>query len=101
MKTMCKRILTMVLALLLAAAFPVSVAADVWIPPDDNVNETLLMSPYFQNDCKALNAFVSNYVEANLREFNSSRFMKTAERSTIWSLRWCFQKIRPCTTPWR
>ena len=72
MKTMCKRILTMVLALLLAAAFPVSVAADVWIPPDDNVNETLLMSPYFQNDCKALNAFVSNYVEANLREFNSS-----------------------------
>ena len=72
MKTMCKRILTMVLALLLAAAFPVSVAADVWIPPDDNVNETLLMSPYFQNDCKALNAFVSNYVEANLREFDSS-----------------------------
>lgn len=70
MKKVWKRLLTLGLALLLAAAFPMTVAADVWIPPDDNVNEALLMSPYFENDCKAINAFVSNYVEANLKEYS-------------------------------
>ena len=83
MKTMWKRMLTMALALLLAAAFPMHVAADVWIPPDDNVNENLLYSIYSEKDCLALNAFVSNYVEANLREFNSSTTDSVAIAATL------------------
>lgn len=82
MKT-CKRILTLVLALLIAAAFPVSAAADAWIPPDDLTNEHILSMVYNNGDCRALNAFVSNYVEANLPEFESGTSDDVAIAATL------------------
>lgn len=70
MKKLGRRILTLALALILAAA-PLTAAADVWIPPDDGMNETLVDSVYQSGECKTLNAFVSNYAEANVKYFDS------------------------------
>lgn len=82
MKT-CKRILTLALALLIAAAFPVSAAADAWIPPDDLTNNYILSMTYNNGECLALNAFVSNYVEANLPEFESGTSDDVAIAGTL------------------
>lgn len=83
MKKMGKRILMLVLALVLAAACPLTVAADVWIPPDNNVNYILMESPYNDGVCRTLNAFVSNYVEANLKEFDEDSPDSTAIAATL------------------
>lgn len=65
----CKRILTLVLALLLMAAMPMAARADAWIPPDSMANLYLVSVFYDYNECAALNYFVSNYVEANLEDY--------------------------------
>ena len=70
MKT-CKRILTLVMALLLMAAMPMTARADAWIPPDSMANLYLVSVYYDYNDCTALNYFISNYVEANLKEYQT------------------------------
>lgn len=82
MKKMGKRILVLALALMLAVC-PLTVAADVWIPPDDNVNYTLMDSVYNEGVCRTLNAFVSNYVEANLQEFDEDTPDSTAIAATL------------------
>ena len=68
MKT-CKRILTLVMALLLMAAMPMTARADAWIPPDSMANLYLVSVYYDYNDCTELNYFVSNYVEANVKDY--------------------------------
>ncbi len=67
-----KRMMLLVLAVLLAAALPLNAAADAWIPPDTEANSYLQGLNYYYNDCFGLNAFVSNYVEANVKEFEVS-----------------------------
>ena len=65
----CKRILTLALALLLMAVLPMAARADAWIPPDSMANLYLVSVYYDYNDCAALNYFVSNYVEANVKDY--------------------------------
>lgn len=83
MKKASERILAMVLALILAAAFPLAAAADAWIPPDNNMNYALMESVYNEDACRALNAFVSNYVEANLKEFSEDSPDSTVIAATL------------------
>ena len=64
-----KKLFAMLLAVLLASALPLRVRADVWIPPDDMTNEYILSAPYVEGDCYVINAFVSNFAEANLTDY--------------------------------
>ncbi len=66
-----KKLVALVLVCLLAALLPLSVAADAWIPPDEKVNMYLLSAVHDNDYCTALNAFVSNYAEANMSAYTT------------------------------
>lgn len=70
MKT-CRKILSLALALVLCAVLVVPAGADAWIPPDDHFNYYVQSLPYNSGSCAALNAFLSNYAEANLQHYDS------------------------------
>lgn len=67
MRKTTRRFLCFAFACLFVFSAAVSASADAWIPPDDNsCNENLLNSCNMQEQCRALNVFVSNYIEAGV-----------------------------------
>lgn len=65
------KVLSLLLCGLLVFLAVCPVAADAWIPPDDDFNMSLMESPHEENACRALNVFASNYVEVNVIDYES------------------------------
>lgn len=70
MRKTTKRLLCLLFTCLFVFSISVSAAADAWLPPDDELcNMNLLNSCYEQEKCRALNVFVSNYIEAGISNY--------------------------------
>ncbi len=67
-----RRALRILPAAALILALTVPAFADVWIPPDENMNMSLVGAPWDEEDCKPLNIFLSNYIEAGLLDFEDN-----------------------------
>ncbi|MCQ2418563.1 MAG: hypothetical protein MJ085_02145 [Clostridia bacterium] len=77
-----RRFLCLLFACLFAFSAAISAAADAWIPPDD-CNIHLIDSCYYKDECRALNVFVSNYIEANVQNFSASSPVSAAINGTL------------------
>ncbi|MBQ4562045.1 MAG: hypothetical protein IJA55_06970 [Clostridia bacterium] len=66
-----KKIITVLITMLiLFSCTLLPICADAWIPPDDTVNENLLTLS--DSARKAVNIFLSNYIETGIISFDSS-----------------------------
>lgn len=70
---MKRKLLALLLALLLCLTAPLSVAADAYIPPETPVSSgyDILNAHKRNGTCKALNTFLSNFVEIALNSYDS------------------------------
>lgn len=69
---MKRRILALVLALLLCAAFPICASADAYIPPAYSPPYDITSAHWDNGTCSALNTFLSNFVEVNLQDYTAA-----------------------------
>jgi len=67
-----KRIVPLLLVMCLIISLSLVARADMWVPPDENYNHYLVDLPNQDGKCKALNSFLSNYVEANVSEWDTN-----------------------------
>ena len=71
---MKRKLVALLLALALFAAIPFTAAADAYIPPEP-VEGFDMNYAYMENgNCKALNTFLSNFVEMGLAEFSPETY---------------------------
>ncbi len=80
-----KKLAILFLALILCIAMPISAAADAIIYDPSKVNENLIECPINEGDCKAINVFLSNLVEANVvkYEYNNIEYKQVAIAGTL------------------
>lgn len=71
---MKRKLLALLLALVLCLTVPLSVAADAYIPPEEPASSgyDILNAHKRNGTCKALNTFLSNFVEIALRSYHSA-----------------------------
>ena len=68
---MKRRIFVLLLAVLLLGNLALSAAADAYIPPDEGEYFDMCSAYMVNGTCKALNTFLSNFVEMGLAEYSS------------------------------
>lgn len=78
-----KRLLCLLFTCLFVFLISISVAADAWIPPDNDCNYNLIASCGSKDECRAVNVFVSNYVEANVAVFGYNSDTSAAIKGTL------------------
>ena len=67
---MMKKLFPLLLALCLLLSAVPAVHADVWIPQEDEINQSLCDLPEKEGDCYALNAFLTRYAESGTTDLS-------------------------------
>lgn len=76
--------MTLILLVCMFISLSVPAGADMWFPPDEEANTAIVFSMvYSGGSCGGINAFLSNYVEANVTYFDSTTSEATAMAKTL------------------